>query len=503
MPLSRYGLWEADTTAARSSSNRRTSSAAPGVGSTPPRSAWPPAAAIPAASAASSISPDSRVSRTIRTCGASDGVIAAAARPSDSASSAVRNSPATPRTPSVPKRRAGALTRLGSALGELRALASLLQAGLLALLGAGVAAEEAAPLELHPQARVRLDQRASNAVAERARLGRDATAVDLGHDVHALVEARRLERLARRLLERRAREVILQRAAVDHVGPAAGTQDHARDRGLALAGGLVAGVRREVQRRAGRRRLPRLLALGRLGLRGLGLGDRGSTLLAGRPVAIGVLVALALRAFLGEHEVGLEVGAGDHLVLLLLLAAPAALTVGTLGRGGLALRLGCGFGIALGFAFGLAPEFGFGCGFGLAPGFAFRGGLHIAGPALVRGVGIGRRLRRRLGVLHLLGIDVPGRALVRGVGLGRVGLGRVALFGSVRALVVDHRASTSMGCGCWAACGWSAPAYTLSLRNCWRPSRVRGSIPLTALRITSSGRRSSISSSVRERSPPG
>ena len=38
---------------------------------------------------------------------------------------------------------------------------------------------------------------------------------------------------------------------------------------------------------------------------------------------------------------------------------------------------------------------------------------------------------------------------------------------------------------------------------CWRARRLRGSIPATALRITSSGRRSSISSRVRERIPPG
>src|SRR5207244_12121045 len=123
--------------------------------------------------------------------------------------------------------------------------------------------------------------------------------------------------------------------------------------------------------------------------------------------------ALGLRAVLGEHEVGLEVGAGDHLVCLLLLAAPAALTVWTLGRRGLALRLGWGFSLALRL----------GCCFSLALGFAFRGGLRVAGRALVRGVDVGRRLGRRLGVLHLPGIDVPGRALVRGGGLGRVGLG--------------------------------------------------------------------------------
>ena len=62
--------------------------AAAGVGSTPPSSASPPAAAIPAASAASSIGPDSRVSRTIRTCGRSASSAAVAARPSAVASSA-------------------------------------------------------------------------------------------------------------------------------------------------------------------------------------------------------------------------------------------------------------------------------------------------------------------------------------------------------------------------------------------------------------------------------
>ena len=58
--------------------------------------------------AASSISPDSRVSRITSTrVGARVGELprALAARASDSARSAVRNSPATPRTPSVPNRR--------------------------------------------------------------------------------------------------------------------------------------------------------------------------------------------------------------------------------------------------------------------------------------------------------------------------------------------------------------------------------------------------------------
>ena len=103
------------------------------------------------------------------------------ARPSASASCAVMSTPARPRTPSVPKslrpitpslRRARRL-----ALGELRPLARLLQAGLLALLGARVARQEAAPLELAAQVRVGLEQRARDAVAQRAGLRRDAAAV--------------------------------------------------------------------------------------------------------------------------------------------------------------------------------------------------------------------------------------------------------------------------------------------------------------------------------------
>ena len=102
MPLSWKGLWEAETTAARSRPRRRTSTAAAGVGRTPPISASPPAAATPAASAASSIGPDSRVSRMIRTWGRGASSEAVAARPRAVASSAVMNVPASPRTPSVP-----------------------------------------------------------------------------------------------------------------------------------------------------------------------------------------------------------------------------------------------------------------------------------------------------------------------------------------------------------------------------------------------------------------
>src|SRR4249919_2316634 len=124
--------------------------------------------------------PDRRGSRPITTW--SPLSTRAAARPSTRASSGVSSALATPRTPSVPKRRAmegpprisaASWPRLGgpaqpgrrdlrgpcrklrfrwgpSALGVLRRLAGLLEAGLLALLLAGVPRQEAGPLERAP-----------------------------------------------------------------------------------------------------------------------------------------------------------------------------------------------------------------------------------------------------------------------------------------------------------------------------------------------------------------
>src|SRR4051794_24699012 len=145
----------------------------------PPSSASPPAALTPAASAAWSISPDSRVSRRIRTCGRSAPVSAAAERARASASSAVRKSPARPRTPSVPNSLPAMTPRPSAplALGELRTLARLLQTRLLALLGPRVARQEAAALELTAEVGVGLQQGARDAVAKRAGLRRDAAAV--------------------------------------------------------------------------------------------------------------------------------------------------------------------------------------------------------------------------------------------------------------------------------------------------------------------------------------
>src|SRR5918998_4738381 len=242
------------------------SSGAPGVGSTPPSSASPPAAAIPAATAASSISPDSRVSRITSARGVAPPTRSAGAGASASASRPVRNSPASPRTPSAPK----GVRAKPLALGELRALAGLLEACLLALLHARVAREEAAPLELGAEVRVRLDQRAGDAVAQGAGLGRHAATVHRGDDVDLLLEPDGLEGGADRALQRGTREEDVERAPVDLVGAGARLEQHAGDGRLALAGGRVAGAGGEVDR---------------------GIGDRrGQVLLGG--VGIGVAVAV-------------------------------------------------------------------------------------------------------------------------------------------------------------------------------------------------------------------
>src|SRR4249919_4058345 len=121
--------------------------------------------------------PDRRGSRPITTW--SPLSTRAAARPSTRASSGVSSALATPRTPSVPKRRA--MWGPGcSALGVLRRLAGLLEAGLLALLLARVTGQQTRPLEGRPHLRIDLDQGPGDAKAERAGLAADAPTVKGG-----------------------------------------------------------------------------------------------------------------------------------------------------------------------------------------------------------------------------------------------------------------------------------------------------------------------------------
>src|SRR5438477_12866576 len=149
-------------TTPRSSASRATA----GVGSTPPTMQSPPAETTPRANASSRSMPLARVSRPTNTFAAP--VQSDAARPSRSTSSGVRNSPTTPRTPSVPKYLRAKVQALP--LAELRRLAGLVEAGLLALDLACVARQEAGAPQWHAKLRVHLDERTGDAVPDRAGL---------------------------------------------------------------------------------------------------------------------------------------------------------------------------------------------------------------------------------------------------------------------------------------------------------------------------------------------
>src|SRR4051794_37347429 len=217
-PLYSGGLCDAEMTTPRS----RRSSATAGVGTTPASTADPPADATPRANASSSSSPEPRVSRPTKTRPPPDQ--SADALPSRSTSSGVISSPTMPRTPSVPKYSRGTARdliwrlmgrgigtepanhrtagtsgdlRVRLALGELRSLAGLVQAGLLALHLAGIPRQVALALERHAQLRVRLDEGPGDAVAHSAGLPGEASAMDADPQVICPLDARRAERRSR------------------------------------------------------------------------------------------------------------------------------------------------------------------------------------------------------------------------------------------------------------------------------------------------------------------
>ncbi len=156
--------------------------------------------------------------------------------------------------------------------------------------------------------------------------------------------------------------------------------------------------------------------------------------------------------------------------------------------------------------------------FGFSAGAAASAGARRSPPACARRLGLlgaaSLALRRApLGGLAPLGCGASARAcgllgpraprprLVGGSLLGASGSSasarRPRLFVSSLISLDLHRLGLLGGVRVLGA------GVDLELGICWRARRLRGSIPWTALRITSSGRRSSISSRVRERIPPG
>src|SRR5947207_11359155 len=124
-------------------------------------------------------------------------------------------------------------------LRELRRLARLVEARLLALDDACVARQEAGALQRLAKLRIRFHERARDAVAHGACLPARPAAVHAHADVVAAFETRDLERRERSLPVDGAREVVLDHAAVEPRRPVAGAKDHAGDGRLALAGAVV------------------------------------------------------------------------------------------------------------------------------------------------------------------------------------------------------------------------------------------------------------------------
>src|ERR1700722_3148172 len=154
------------------------------------------------------------------------------------------------------------------ALGVLRRLTGLLQAGLLALGDPRVPGQEACPLQGRAALRVDQDQGAGNAQAQRAGLTADPAAGDPDDHVELVLSPERHERLLDELLVNLVREVVLERPAVDLELAGAGRDAHPGDGFLAAAGAeRVAGDDRPARRR--RRAALRVAGAGVAGLGGV------------------------------------------------------------------------------------------------------------------------------------------------------------------------------------------------------------------------------------------
>src|SRR5688572_12302975 len=232
MPLSSYGLCEAETTAPIAP-RRAASNAIAAVGATPMRITSTPSDESPATNAASSIGVEMRLSPPTTAVDAPS--TRAAARPRSSAKEAVSSVLARPRTPSVPNCTADSP---GSALGELLRLAGLDEAVLLALLLPRVAGEEAGLLQDDPLLGVELSERAGDRHAQRAGLAGHAAAVDRRLDVVRLGNLGNAQRLGDDHPLGGGREVDVERTPVDRDVTGALAQAGAGDGLLAAAGGL-------------------------------------------------------------------------------------------------------------------------------------------------------------------------------------------------------------------------------------------------------------------------
>src|ERR1700752_3275325 len=125
------------------------------------------------------------------------------------------------------------------ALRVLRPAAGLAPTDLLALDFAGVARHEARIPQRLAQALVELDERAGEAVPNRAGLARRAAAIDLDGDVEPAHELHRLEGLSHDHAAGLPAEELIERAIVHRDATGPGLQVHACGCGLATSGAVV------------------------------------------------------------------------------------------------------------------------------------------------------------------------------------------------------------------------------------------------------------------------
>src|SRR5205085_10460298 len=124
-------------------------------------------------------------------------------------------------------------------LGKLRGVAGFMEPRPLALDDPRVAGQEPLALERDAQVRIGLDERAGDPVPDRSCLAAGPAAVDADANVELTLDLGDLKRGEGELAMDDAREVLLDRAPVEPSRAVAGSQDHARDRGLPLAGAAV------------------------------------------------------------------------------------------------------------------------------------------------------------------------------------------------------------------------------------------------------------------------
>jgi hypothetical protein len=134
------------------------------------------------------------------------------------------------------------------ALRELEAATRLGAAILLALDDPAVAGQEPGGLDRRAQHRLELGQRLGNAVLDRARLAREAAALDGRDNIVLFLAASDLERLVDDEAQCRAREIDFLIAAIDRDLAAARLDPDAGNRVLAATGGIGAALGVELLR---------------------------------------------------------------------------------------------------------------------------------------------------------------------------------------------------------------------------------------------------------------